>query len=114
MRCTFLDFKRDKRIVACVSRKPHCAKVTPTELLDDHVPVSHYFTNMNGVVSTYFVVGDALVLTLVGVGEKFFNWQFVFESLFSIRRFRVIVLLRILFLPLLALFLLVAILLLLN
>ena len=41
--------------------------MAPAELLDDEVAPGHDLTNMDGVVTSNFIVGDALVLTLVRV-----------------------------------------------
>ena len=53
--------------------------MTPTQLLDNHVPVQQDLTHVHRMVAPYFVVRHSLVLTRVLVLEETGS-QFVFEG----------------------------------
>ena len=44
--------------------------MTPTKLLDDDIPIYKYFTDVDGVITTDFVVGHSFVFTGVLVFVK--------------------------------------------
>jgi hypothetical protein len=45
--------------------------MSPSELLDDHIPVDHHLSNVNWMIAPNLVVWYSLIFTGIAVREKF-------------------------------------------
>lgn len=64
---TLLDLQGNITIILKILSQPNSRKVTPSKFLNDHVSIQKNFTDMNGVVSSNFVVWHALIFTRIFV-----------------------------------------------
>jgi len=67
---TLLNLNSHVRVPLKIFCQPDRAKVTPTQLLNDHVSIKQNFTNVNWMVSSNLVVWHTFILAGVLLIEK--------------------------------------------
>ena len=67
MLCALLNLHGDIAVVFEIFCEPNRGKMTPAELLDDHVSIEENFPDVNGVIPSDFIVRHAFVLAGIGI-----------------------------------------------
>lgn len=65
MWATLLNFDGNVGVEFEVLAEPHGGEVAPAQLLNDHVAVDEYFADVDGMIASYLIVFDSLVLGVV-------------------------------------------------
>lgn len=64
---TLLHLNSNKTIILQVSCQPNSWEMTPTQFLNHYISINHEFPYMNRMITSYFIIRYAFILTLIAI-----------------------------------------------